>query len=339
MYRPGTGNMTVTIAFLCASFLIILASCYVFVNAVECLGSACNLHQGIVGSILAAIGTALPETIIPILAILFSKTMSAHDVGIGAIAGAPFMLSTLAFFVTGAAVLIYSALGKRTRRMNVDSGIISKDLTFFLIIYGTAVSSTLIHEIIWLKILIAILLLLSYSLYLKLIVSDEGTLLENVGPLYLKVYFKLPENVPWISVQLLFGLLLMLAGAHFFIRYIQSLSMTLGIAPLILSLVITPIATELPEKLNSVLWVGRNKETLAIGNLTGAMVFQSCFPVVFGMIFTPWNLRGIILVSAALALAGAAINLVWLKIFKHLNPYVLMAGGALYAVFICCVFL
>jgi hypothetical protein len=69
------------------------------------------------------------------------------------------------------------------------------------------------------------------------------------------------------------------------------------------------------------------------------MVFQSCFPVVFGMIFTPWDLRGIILVSAALALAGAAINLVWLLAFKRMNPYVLMAGGALYAVFICRVFL
>jgi cation:H+ antiporter len=338
IYLSGKARMTVSMVFLIASLLLILASCYVFVNAVECLGNAFNLHQGIVGSILAAIGTALPETIIPVLAIMFSKRASSHDVGIGAIAGAPFMLSTLAFFVTGAAVLIYSALGKRSRTMNVNTGIISKDLTFFLIIYGTAVGTTLFHEIIWLKILIALLLLLSYLLYLKLIVSDQADLLENVEPLYVKRYFKVSENVPWISLQLVFGLILMLAGAHFFIHYIQALSLTLGIAPLILSLIITPIATELPEKLNSVIWVGRNKETLAIGNLTGAMVFQSCFPVVFGMIFTPWNLQGITLVSAALALIGAAINLVWLKVFKRMNPTVLMLGGILYLIFLCFVF-
>ena len=331
--------MITDIVFLFASLLAILVSCYIFVNAVECLGDAFNLHQGIVGSILAAIGTALPETIIPILAILFSRSAGSHDVGIGAIAGAPFMLSTLAFFVTGAAVLMYSAFGKRSRTMNVNTGIISKDLTFFLIIYGTAVGTTLFHEIIWLKILIALLLLLSYLVYLKLIVSDQADLLENVEPPYVKRYFKVPENVSWISLQLVFGLFVMLAGAHFFIRSIQGLSLTLGIAPLILSLIITPIATELPEKLNSVIWVGRNKETLAIGNLTGAMVFQSCFPVVFGMIFTPWNLRGLTLVSALLALAGAAINLVWLKTFKHMSPFVLMAGGVLYVVFICFVFL
>jgi len=93
--------MIADIVFLFASLLAILVSCYIFVNAVECLGDAFNLHQGIVGSILAAIGTALPETIIPILAILFSRSAGSHDVGIGAIAGAPFMLSTLAFLSPG----------------------------------------------------------------------------------------------------------------------------------------------------------------------------------------------------------------------------------------------
>jgi len=80
--------------------------------------------------------------------------------------------------------------------MNVNTGIISKDLTFFLIIYGTAVATTLFHEIIWLKVLIALLLLLSYLVYLKLIVSDQADQLENVEPLYVKRYFKVPENVP-----------------------------------------------------------------------------------------------------------------------------------------------
>ena len=83
--------MGLDIVMLAASLVIILASCYIFVNAVESLGKAYKLHQGIVGSILAAIGTALPETIIPVIAILFTSGAAAHDVGIGAIAGAPFM--------------------------------------------------------------------------------------------------------------------------------------------------------------------------------------------------------------------------------------------------------
>jgi cation:H+ antiporter len=123
-------------------------------------------------------------------------------------------------------------------------------------------------------------------------------------------------------------------SADYFIKNVQSLSQVIGVSPLILSLIITPIATELPEKLNSIIWVGRKKETMAIGNITGAMVFQSCFPVVFGMVFTPWRLQGMTVVSAVLALTSAFANLLWLKIFKRMNPIMLMSGGLLYLVFI-----
>jgi cation:H+ antiporter len=330
--------MIVAIVLLAMSLLLILLSCYVFVNAVECIGRACNLHQGIIGSILAAIGTALPETLIPLIAILFSKGASAHDVGIGAIAGAPFMLSTLGFFVTGASVMVYSALGKRDRNMNVDCGIIGKDLTFFLIIYGVAVATTFVYQIIWLKIAIACALLASYMIYFKLIVSSEGEQLENVEDLYFKKCLKLPENMFFICLQLAIALAAIIVSANLFIKYVQVLSSAIGMSPLILSLIITPIATELPEKLNSIIWVGRKKETLAIGNITGAMVFQSCFPVVFGMIFTPWHLKGMTVVSAVLALSSAFLNLLWLKIFKTMNPVMLMSGGILYAVFIVALF-
>jgi cation:H+ antiporter len=287
-----------------------------------------------VGSILAAVGTAMPETIIPIIAIVFTSGTAAHDVGIGAIAGAPFMLSTLAFFVTGAAVVVYTLLGKRTLHMDVDSKVISKDLLFFIAIYGIAVLTTFVHTIIWLKTAIAVILVLSYGVYLKQVVSHDGSMLENVDQLYLKKFCRLPDNKLWISIQLIAALIIMIFGAHLFIKYVQLLSFSLGIAPLILSLIITPIATELPEKLNSIIWVGRKKETLAVGNITGAMVFQSCFPVAFGIICTPWALHGITVVSAVLALSGALINLLWLKLFKRLNPFVLMFGGVLYGVFI-----
>jgi len=134
------------------------------------------------------------------------------------------------------------------------------------------------------------------------------------------------------------GLVAITLGAHLFIGYVEDMSKMLGIAPLILSIIITPIATELPEKMNSVMWIARKKDTLALGNITGAMVFQSCFPVVFGILFTPWDLRGITMVSAIIALCSAVMILAWVKIRKSLNPFILLFGGVLYAVFIFYVF-
>jgi cation:H+ antiporter len=324
--------MTLDIVFLVASLLLILGCCTVFVNAVEQLGDSFNLHQGIVGSILAAVGTALPETIIPIIAIFFAKGGHGAEIGIGAIAGAPFMLGTLAFFITGAAVIVYRLLGKREITMTVDRGNLSRDLTFFLAFYIPAVATTFVHENIAVKSIIAVCLLLSYGIYLRWTVKSECEDIGHVDELYLTRFAGIPTNRFWIIMQVVLSLVLLVVGAHVFIKYVQALSLSLGVSPLILSLLITPIATEMPEKLNSIIWIGKKKDTLALGNITGAMVFQSCFPVVFGMLFTQWDLRGVTLVSAALAIASASTILLWIRLKKTLNPFILLAGGVFYAV-------
>jgi cation:H+ antiporter len=331
--------MTVDIVLLVASLGLILLSCAIFVNAIEWFGKALNLHQGIVGSILAAVGTALPETIIPILAILCSKGESSHAIGIGAIAGAPFMLGTLGFFVAGSAVIANKLLGKRTLAMHIDRTILSRDLLFFLIYYGIAVSATFYREIHPLKVIVALCLTASYAIYLKMTIHGQAAEIENVEPLYLSRFFKCKTTVFWISVQIAAGLLLIITGAHFFIKYVGLLSHEIGVSPLLLSLIITPVATELPEKLNSVIWIGKKKDTLALGNITGAMVFQSCFPVAFGMVFTEWDLRGLTMISAVCALSMALITLVWVRAKKGMHPFLLLVGGVFYSVFLLNVFL
>jgi cation:H+ antiporter len=324
--------MGIDVVFLVLSLLLILGCCAVFVNAVEQIGESFNLHQGIVGSILAAVGTALPETLIPIIAIFFTKGGGGHEIGIGAIAGAPFMLATLAFFVTGAAVVVFRLIGKRELKMTVDICNLQRDLTFFLIFYCVAVGTTFFHDNIILKAIVAIGLLLSYGFYLKKTVECECAAVENVEDLYFSKFLRLPNNRFWIFAQVFVSLGLLVLGAHFFIVNVQLLSHAMGIAPLILSLIITPIATEMPEKLNSVIWISKKKDTLALGNITGAMVFQSCFPVVFGMLFTSWDLRGVTMVSAALAIVSSLLVLLWIRIKKSINPFVLLAGGGFYIV-------
>jgi cation:H+ antiporter len=329
--------MTLYIFMTFVSLLLILISCSIFVNAVEQAGEKLNLHQGIIGSILAAVGTALPETIIPIIAILFTSGPNAHDIGIGAIAGAPFMLGTLAFFVTGLSVIVYTLLGKRKITMNADPSLVFKDLLFFIIVYGIAVLTTFVHHK-GSRIVIAAFLLLSYGFYLKITidkVSEQNGVIED---LYFMRFLKLPENLFWIFAQLFLGLFMIIWGAHMFIGYVEKLSIAFGVAPLILSIIITPIATELPEKINSIIWVGSQKDTLALGNITGAMVFQSCFPVVFGIVFTPWNLMGTTMVSAILAFISAFLVLTWVRIFKSLNAFILLVGGLLYISFLVYVF-
>lgn len=105
-----------------------------FTNGIEWLGKRLKLGDGVVGSIFSAVGTCLPETMIPIIAIIFSnRTSDSVDIGIGAIIGAPFMLSTLAFFVTGISVLIFWKRRKTGMVMKVNTKILSRDIGFLLL--------------------------------------------------------------------------------------------------------------------------------------------------------------------------------------------------------------
>ena len=118
---------------------------------------------------------------------------------------------------------------------------------------------------------------------------------------------------------------------------VEHLSTVVGLDPRILALVIAPIATELPEKANSILWVRTGKDTLAMGNITGAMVFQSCIPTVLGLVFTDWVFSP----ESALSFASAgAAFLATFLIFgvmlraRRLSAWLLLVGGPIYVTYI-----
>src|SRR5919206_3992762 len=113
---------------LLGSFVIILAGAELFTNGIEWFGRKLGLAEGAVGSVLAAVGTALPETMIPIVAIIFGSEVHSGEIGIGAILGAPFMLATLAMFVTGAAVLVVARHRSSGDTMVVDPVVLGADI-------------------------------------------------------------------------------------------------------------------------------------------------------------------------------------------------------------------
>src|SRR3989449_10621656 len=91
----------IDIALIVGAFVLILVGAEVFTNGVEWLGIKLRISEGATGSILAAIGTATPETLIPVVAILFTNTPDADEIGVGAVLRAPFMLGTLVMLLIG----------------------------------------------------------------------------------------------------------------------------------------------------------------------------------------------------------------------------------------------
>lgn len=330
--------MLLDLALLLISLGVILFGAGLFTNGVEWLGKKMNLSQGAVGSVLAAVGTAMPETIVPVIAILFGVGEAAHAIGIGAILGAPFMLSTLAIFLSSGAVLLFSQRrADNYPRMEPNPHVLKRDLTFFLLVYTMAIAASFLGSV--LKILVAIGLVGAYVIYVYRTFTCTASTPEaeefcELEALYLaRKYTDPPMFRVWLQVGLAFGAIVV--GAKFFVDGIAHLSTALGVAPLIIALLIAPVATELPEKFNSIIWLSQRKDTLALGNITGAMVFQSSVIPALGIILTPWQLEPVAVLSAVLALISALVLYLFIYFRGYLDSRVLVfTGGALYAVFV-----
>jgi cation:H+ antiporter len=327
--------------------LLILVSASVFTNGIEWVGEGFGLTEGAVGSVLAAVGTALPETILPLVAILLHQD-GGDEIGIGAILGAPFMLTTLAMFVLGVAVLIFARGGRRSTDLAGDRRVLLQDLGYFLVMYLLAVVAGLFHPE-WFRWALGGALLIGYGIYVWRHFAapgpepDELEAGGEIGPLYLWRLVGRPTGDAsgadpppnWASMaQAGVGLGGILVGARIFVFAVDGIADRFGVPQLVLSLLLAPFATELPEKFNSVIWAHRGKDTLALGNLTGAMVFQSAFPVTVGLLLTPWELTGDALVAAVTALVAGAV--LWLTLWRRgrLSAPLLLVQGVFYAVFV-----
>jgi len=326
-----------TIVLLIISFIVILAGCELFVNGVEWFGRKLNLGEGAVGSVLAAVGTALPETVIPLIAILVSGGDSGHEIGIGAILGAPFMLSTLAIFVCGTSIVIFSLTKRRTLKVRYNRTIMRRDLAYFLIAYTIAVVCGLFN-IGFFRYVVAVLLIVGYAFYVRRTMASEGDLQGECRSLYFHRTAESPQ-LGRVILQLIVALAAIILGADLFVEQLTKVAESLGVPALVISLLLTPVATELPEKFNSVLWMRDKKDTLALGNITGAMVFQSTFPVAIGLAFTDWRLWGggdwHAVVAAGVAILSGLILYGRLRLAKSgFGVGSLLLGGILYGAFL-----
>ncbi|MDP1923575.1 MAG: sodium:calcium antiporter [Thiobacillus sp.] len=314
--------------------VIILVAAEIFVNALEHLGEKLKISEGVTGSLFAAVGTAMPETLVPLLAI-FAGTGNAkigEEIGVGAILGAPLMLSTLSVSLMALAVL--SKRGIQGHLTPERSGL-KRDLDFFLMAFVLAFVAMFIpHGEGWVRAAIAFVMVLIYFVYVMLTLRassklvEEGHATEAESPMLL-TRLGMPKNLFFIIVQLAIGLALLVIGAKGFIHGVEAAAPLIGISALLLSLLIIPIATELPEKVNSILWIRKRKDTLAFGNITGAMVFQGTLLPAIGVSLTPWAPQKEVLLGVVVTLV-AAFWLRWAALNGGLRVWHLFVNGALY---------
>jgi cation:H+ antiporter len=319
---------------LATSFAVILAGALLFTNAIEWAGHKLEIGEGATGSILAAVGTAMPETLIPIVAII-GGAEGAEDVAVGAIIGAPFLLATIAMALVGISALLFKGRREQGTELRAHVETLDRDLIFFLVFFAAGIATGLVAPE-GLHLPLALVFIAAYAVYVRQTLRGGGAIQqeETIGPLYLD---RTPgDNPPRGAVifQLIIGLGAIVGGAHLFVEELIHVADQIGIEPLVLSLVLAPLATELPEKANSFFWVKDGKDSLALGNITGAMVFQSTIPIAVGLALTDWDLDRYAVISGALGLAGGVVAYWALRLRGRFEALPIAIWTALFTAFI-----
>jgi cation:H+ antiporter len=324
--------MFLTIALFLLSAGAIYVACEFFVNGVEWLGRRLNLAATATGTVLAAFGTALPESAVTFVAVVFGRTAQDRDLGVGAAVGGPLVLATIAYGVVGGALLAnHHRLPRPTKKVAIDQCRLSRDQRWFLGVFACTVALGLVSFT--LKHWLAFLFVFAYGMYVwrELRTGETAPEEHDIGPLKLRPNTPEPSLV-WALVQTVGALGVIALASRVFVSQLEHLGTALGMAPHIVALLLSPVATELPETLNALIWVRQGKERLALANISGAMMIQTTIPSALGLYFTPWRFDGPLLVAGLVS--GIAVLTLW-NLFRRnaMTGRALTSVGLLYLLF------
>jgi cation:H+ antiporter len=326
--------LMISVILLLGSAVIIYLACEAFVNGVEWLGHKLAMGQNATGTILAAFGTALPESVVTLIAVAFGATAATRELGVGAALGGPLALSTIAYATVGITLLA-------AKRPLMDSAghyrRLAGDQRWFLVIFAAKIGLGLI-AFAW-KPWLGVLFLAAYGLYTwqQLRGGTDGEDEGELEPLMFDRHRRQPglgDPALWlVLVQTGLALVVTFAASHVFVDQLSAIGPALGLQPQLLALLVSPIATELPETMNAVIWVRQRKHKLALANISGAMMIQATVPTAFGLFWTPW------LLTAPLLLAGGVTAAAVLALYLGFRRGTITRGflaamGLLYLVFV-----
>ncbi len=323
----------------------IYVSCEWFVNAIEWLGVRLKVGGVAVGTILAAAGTALPESVVTLMAVLFGSEDSGDDIAVGAAMGGPLVVGTIAYAVTGGMLLLRHRTRTRqaiaggtydvpststTRDQRVTDGIdtarLARDQVWFLSAFVFKVALGLVAFAI--KPWLGLIFLVVYGVYFYREMSSDGedASAEGLDPLKLTPRSTNPSALA-VWAQTIGALVVIFGASQVFVRQLEWAGPALGLPAVVVALLLSPIATELPEVMNAIIWVRQGKANLALGNISGAMMIQATVPSAIGIGLTPWEFDTPLVLAGVATLASVTYLLWVLRRHTFTATKLLVAGG------------
>jgi cation:H+ antiporter len=250
--------MTTPLLLFAASLALLLVAAHFFTGAAERIGLALGLSPFVVGVMIVAVGTSLPELVASVL----SVRAGTSEIVAGNVLGAN---ATNLLLVLGAV-----SAASRTPRISLGEQYIFIDLHFLLggmVLLGAMMMDGLVSR------LDGGLLVAAYLAFVIYLVREGRTPTADAD-----ADAMLGEQSRSIARD---GVILLAAGAaiylggDFTVQSLEQLATMLAISPAIASITILSLGTTLPELVISLTATRRGQAELAVGNILGSCVFNT----------------------------------------------------------------
>ena len=227
----GLAAMILTAVLLLGSAVAIFLACESFVNGIEWLGRRLQVGETATGTILAAFGTALPESVVTLVATAFGTSVAQRQIGIGAALGGPLALSTVAYAAVGLALLAHARrLGRgRTCRVQVDHRRLSRDQAWFLAVFAAKIALGLV--VFAVKPWTGCLFLAAYGFYFwRELCGGEELEPPEIEPLKIRPHDPSP-GLGWTLLQTLASVAVIFVASRLFVAQLEAARIWLGLRP------------------------------------------------------------------------------------------------------------
>jgi cation:H+ antiporter len=323
-------SLILTVVLLLGAAGLIYIACAYFVNGVEWVGRRLDMGHHATGTILAAFGTALPESVVTFVAVAFGATAAQKQIGVGAALGGPLVLSTIAYATVGVSLWLTGRHLPHDAAAHRQSRQLSRDQGWFLALFVAKVALGV--TVFAIKPVLGVAFLAAYALYFwREVHSEAGSEEEALEPLKFAPRAAAPP-FGLAVLQTLIALGVIFVASRIFVTRLEFLGEMLSLPPQTLSLLLTPIATELPETLNAVIWVRQGKLRLALANISGAMMIQATVPTALGLFFTPWLFEPPLILAAGVTTLAVIALFIGFR-FRRVSRLYLMLAAGFYVVF------
>ena len=227
-----------------------------------------------VGRVLLSIATTLPEIAI----VIYAAASGAYGIAIGSGLGSNIMMMTLGLAIM--LIISTTRLSKAPLKM-IDVSTFKNDKIFLL---ATAVISLIlfldgydyVDGIIFVGIFIAYIFIALYEMKLEM---KENVFKDNDKEIGNKNNLGKRNNKKMVIAVGVFlaGALGILIGAEPFIHSMQGFSVEVGISAIVLAVILSPIAGEMPEKISMMILArkGAAGASIAIANVLGSKILNN----------------------------------------------------------------